>query len=184
MVHDCRLIHAVGLIALTWKLCPNPLCSESSYSWWTEGEDWRQLRSLTQQHLDQAGQGLEIGCCKRVKGDLMSTWPPKVSLPLTWKSDHWIMHIPYYIESIIQSVWMVHIPTWWCSSSDIDVPESHWGIMMWSFILRPMVETTFPGWQLFHVFLRETMHKHTIWYSVVMLLGFFSMMVKSTLNKI
>ena len=34
-----------------------------------------------------------------------------------------------------------------------------------------MVETTFPRWQLFHVFLRETMHKHTIWYSVVMLLG-------------
>lgn len=33
-----------------------------------------------------------------------------------------------------------------------------------------MVETTFPRWQLFHVFLRETMHEHTIWYSVVMLL--------------
>ena len=49
-----------------------------SYSWWTEGEDWRQLRSLTQQHLDQAGQGLEIGCCKRVKGDLMSMWLPSI----------------------------------------------------------------------------------------------------------
>lgn len=117
MVHNCRLIHAVGLIVLTWKLCPNPLSSESSYSWWTEGEDWRQLRSLTQQHLDQAGQGLEIGCCKRVKGDLMSMWLPsigcatrksvqlnlqqnKVSLPLAWKSAQWIMHIPYYIESL------------------------------------------------------------------------------------
>lgn len=78
MVHHCRLIHAVCLIVLTWKLCPNPLSSESSYSWWTEGEDWRQLRSLTQQHLDQAGQGLEIGCCKRVKGDLMSMWLPSI----------------------------------------------------------------------------------------------------------
>ena len=47
-------------------------------SWWTEGEDWRQLRSLTQQHLDQAGQGLEIGCWERVKGDLMSMWLPSI----------------------------------------------------------------------------------------------------------
>lgn len=117
MVHHCRLIHAVGLIVLTWKLCPNPLSSESSYSWWTEGEDWRQLRSLTQQHLDQAGQGLEIGCCKRVKGDLMSMWLPSIGCATEdkWligfaatklgitstglKGDQWIIHIHILLKA-------------------------------------------------------------------------------------
>ena len=83
----------------------------------------------------------------------------------------WLFHLSHFhlLESVtsescisilygkpLTSMWIVHIPTWWCSSSDIGVPESHsencLGSMMWSSIVRPMVETTSPRWQLFHVF--------------------------------